>query len=124
MAKTKTTKNKAKNEEIKDVEKIEKLENEEKENDVKEETTKEEKKAEEKEKEKVEVMSLDNAPVDPIVVENDDEVIPNNFVPTPKVAKTNSKKLLVHNGRVYKVLNNGRGMYADNGETFNLNEIK
>lgn len=75
------------------------------------------------EKEQVEVISLDNTPVDPIVIENDDETIPNNFVPAKKVAK-NNKKLLVHNGRVYKVLNNGRGMYADNGETFSLNEIK
>lgn len=112
MAKGKTTKKAVKNEEIKDAKKIEKLEVEEK--DVKEE----------KADEKVEVMSLDNAPVDPIVVENDDEIIPNKFVPTPKVAKQNNKKLMVHNGRVYKVLNNGRGMYADNGETFNLNEIK
>nr|DAW34350.1 MAG TPA: hypothetical protein [Caudoviricetes sp.] len=119
MAKGKTTKKAVKNEEIKDTKKIEKLEVEEK--DVKEETTNE---VEEKADEKVEVMSLDNTPVDPIVVENDDEIIPNKFVPTPKVAKQNNKKLMVHNGRVYKVLNNGRGMYADNGETFNLNEIK
>ena len=112
MAKGKTTKKAVKKEEIKDAKKIEKLEVEEK--DVKEE----------KADEKVEVMSLDNAPVDPIIVENDDEIIPNKFVPTPKVAKQNNKKLMVHNGRVYKVLNNGRGMYADNGETFNLNEIK
>lgn len=112
MAKGKTTKKAVKKDEIKDAKKIEKLETEEK--DVKEE----------KADEKVEVMSLDNAPVDPIIVENDDEIIPNKFVPTPKVAKQNNKKLMVHNGRVYKVLNNGRGMYADNGETFNLNEIK
>lgn len=112
MAKGKTTKKAVKNEEIKDAKKVEKLEIEEK--DVKEE----------KADEQVEVMSLDNAPVDPIIVENDDEIIPNKFVPTPKVAKQNNKKLMVHNGRVYKVLNNGRGMYADNGETFNLNEIK
>ena len=75
------------------------------------------------EKEQVEVISLDNTPVDPIVIENDDETIPNNFVPTKKIVK-NHKKLLVHNGRIYKVLNNGRVMYADNGETFSLNEIK
>lgn len=112
MAKGKTTKKAVKKDEIKDAKKIEKLETEEK--DVKEEKT----------DEQVEVMSLDNAPVDPIIVENDDEIIPNKFVPTPKVAKQNNKKLMVHNGRVYKVLNNGRGMYADNGETFNLNEIK
>lgn len=112
MAKGKTTKKAVKKDEIKDAKKVEKLEIEEK--DVKEE----------KADEQVEVMSLDNAPVDPIIVENDDEIIPNKFVPTPKVAKQNNKKLMVHNGRVYKVLNNGRGMYADNGETFNLNEIK
>lgn len=78
---------------------------------------------EETNEEQVEVISLDNVPVDPIVVENDDEIIPNNFVPTKKANK-NKKGLLVHNGRIYKVLNNGRGMYADNGETFNLSEIK
>lgn len=78
---------------------------------------------EETNEEQVEVISLDNVPVDPIVVENDDEIIPNNFIPTKKTTK-NKKGLLVHNGRIYKVLNNGRGMYADNGETFNLSEIK
>lgn len=64
-------------------------------------------------------VSLDNQPVSPIV-SNDDEVVPKNFVPVQRATKPKQARLNVHNGRVYKVLSNGRGMWADNGETFSL----
>ena len=69
------------------------------------------------------VITLDNQPVSPIVVENDEEEIPNNFVDVKPVINTKAKHN-IYNGRVYKVLNNGRGMFADNGETFDLSIIK
>ena len=62
---------------------------------------------------------LDNQPVSPLI-SNDDEVVPKNFVPVQRTTKPKQAKLNVHNGRVYKVLSNGRGMWADNGETFSL----
>lgn len=64
-------------------------------------------------------VSLDNQPVSPIV-SNDDEVVPKNFVSVQRATKPKQARLNVHNGRVYKVLSNGRGMWADNGETFSL----
>lgn len=77
------------------------------------------------EEQEIDIITLDNKPVSPIIKEEQEEV-PTNFVPARKTAK-NSKKVakhLIHNGRVYKVLNNGRGMYADTGETFSLTELR
>lgn len=68
------------------------------------------------------VVTLDNKPVSPIVVEKDDEVVPQGFVQLPPKKEVN--KHGIYNGRVYKTLTNGRGMYADNGETFDLSTIK
>ena len=55
-----------------------------------------------------------------LIKANDDEVVPKNFVPVQRTTKPKQARLNVHNGRVYKVLSNGRGMWADNGETFSL----
>lgn len=68
------------------------------------------------------VVTLDNKPVSPIVVEKDDEVIPHGFVQVP--TKKDENKHGIYNGRIFKVLTNGRGMYADSGETFDLSTIK
>lgn len=91
--------------------------------DTEEETTEAEKIVEEEKEEVLPVITLDNQPVSPIVVENDEEEIPNNFVDVKPVINTKAKHN-IYNGRVYKVLNNGRGMFADNGETFDLSIIK
>ena len=69
--------------------------------------------------ENIDIVSLDNQPVSPLI-SNDDEVVPKNFVPVQRTTKPKQARLNVHNGRVYKVLSNGRGMWADNGETFSL----
>lgn len=81
---------------------------------------------EEKDNKNIEIISLDNQPVSPIIAEEESEEVPRNFVPARKPVKTSKKvaKHLIHNGRVYKPLNNGRGMYADTGETFDLREVK
>lgn len=72
------------------------------------------------EPEEVDIISLDNKPVNNDIKEDKEEV-PARFVPTKPVTK-NKSKILVHNGRVYKELKNGYGMYADNGQIFKLNK--
>ena len=71
-------------------------------------------------KKKVDVISLDNKPINPQVQEEKIE-IPTKFVNvtsnTPKIAES---KIKLNNGRVYKDLGNGYGMYSDNGQVFRL----
>lgn len=71
-------------------------------------------------KKKVDVISLDNKPINPQVQEEKVEV-PAKFVKvgstTPKTAES---KIKLNNGRVYKDLGNGYGMYSDNGQVFRL----
>lgn len=80
----------------------------------------------EEESEKIiETVTLDNSPVSPIILEEETEVVPKDFAPAiPKKVSNNKSGLSVFKGRVYKELNNGRGIFADNGETFNLSDIK
>lgn len=70
-------------------------------------------------KKKVDVISLDNKPVNSQVQEKTE--IPTKFVKvgstTPKKAES---KIKLNNGRVYKDLGNGYGMYSDNGQVFRL----
>lgn len=77
-----------------------------------------EKKLEEKEK-AVKEVKLDEVPKKPIKLETE-EVIPTGFVKEVPAPVTNDSKIKIHNGRVYKELKNGIGMYADTGETFKL----
>ena len=71
-------------------------------------------------KKKVDVISLDNKPINPQVQEEKIE-IPTKFVNvTSNILKTAESKIKLHNGRVYKDLGNGYGMYSDNGQVFRL----
>lgn len=71
-------------------------------------------------KKKVDVISLDNKPITPQVQEEKIE-IPTKFVKvTSNIPKTAESKIKLHNGRVYKDLGNGYGMYSDNGQVFRL----
>lgn len=73
----------------------------------------------------IETVTLDNSPISPIILEEETEVVPKDFAPAiPKKVSNNKSGLSVFKGRVYKELNNGRGIFADNGETFNLSDIK
>lgn len=71
-------------------------------------------------KKKVDIISLDNKPVNSEVQKEKVEV-PAKFVnvapTTPKVAES---KIKLNNGKVYKDLGNGYGMYSDNGQVFRL----
>lgn len=70
------------------------------------------------EKENIEIMSLDNKPNNEEVVKESVN-IPDKFVKIPKRVE-HEKNINVRNGRVYKELGNGYGMYADDGTTFKI----
>lgn len=70
------------------------------------------------EKENIEIMSLDNKPVNKDVIKEPVN-IHDKFVKIPKRVE-HTKSINVRNGRVYKELGNGYGMYADDGTTFKI----
>ena len=78
-----------------------------------------EKKLDEKDKAVKNEIKLDEVPKKPIKLETE-EVIPTGFVKEVPAPVTNESEIKIHNGRVYKELKNGIGMYADTGETFKL----
>jgi hypothetical protein len=67
--------------------------------------------------EKIEQISLDNRPVDLNIQEEPIEV-DKRFAPITPQKPVEESKIKLNNGRVYKDLGNGYGMYADNGEVF------
>ena len=70
------------------------------------------------EKENIEIMSLDNKPINKEVIKEPTN-IPDKFVKMPKRAE-HTKTINVRNGRVYKELGNGYGMYSDDGSVFKI----
>lgn len=70
------------------------------------------------EKENIEIMSLDNKPINKDVIKEPVN-IHDKFVKIPKRVE-HTKTINVRNGRVYKDLGNGYGMYADDGTTFKI----
>ena len=71
-------------------------------------------------KKKVDIISMNNKPVNKSV-QNEPVKVSDNFVKElkPRVIGK-EKKLLVRNGRVYKEIGNGYGIYADSGEVFKI----
>lgn len=70
------------------------------------------------EKENIEIMSLDNKPINKEVIKEPVN-IPDKFVKMPKRIE-NTKSINVKDGRVYKELGNGYGIYSDDGSIFKL----
>jgi len=66
-------------------------------------------------------MSLDNKPISPIVLTNEKEEIPAGFIAIKTKPIMNEIKF--YNGRGYKVIGNGRGIWCDNGQSFELNSL-
>lgn len=66
-------------------------------------------------------MSLDNKPISPIVLTNEKEEIPAGFIAVKTKPIMNEIKF--YNGRGYKVIGNGRGIWCDNGQYFELNSL-
>ena len=85
----------------------------------KKEEVKEIKKGIKAKQEDIEIMSLDNKPIskettkEPIQVHDKFASVP------PKLFDT-KRTINVKNGRVYKDLGNGYGMYSDTGEAFRI----
>ena len=70
------------------------------------------------EKENIEVMSLDNKPINEDVIQEPAN-IRDKFVKMPKKVE-HTKTIHVRNGRVYKELGNGYGVYSDDGSVFKI----
>lgn len=70
------------------------------------------------EKEKIEIMSLDNKPINKEVIKEHVNVH-EKFVKMPKRVE-HTKPINVRGGRVYKELGNGYGMYSDDGTVFKI----
>ena len=70
------------------------------------------------EKENIEIMSLDNKPINKEVIKEPVN-IPDKFVKIPKRVE-HTKSINVKDGRVYKELGNGYGIYSDDGSIFKL----
>ena len=69
--------------------------------------------------EDIEIMSLDNKPIAKDVTKEPIQVH-DKFVSVPPIKVETKKTINVRNGRVYKDLGNGYGMYSDTGETFRI----
>lgn len=75
-----------------------------------------------KKSEKPEVLSLDNQPLSPLVLTNDKEEIPRGFISLKTKPKKNS--IGVFKGRMYKVIGNGYAIWCDNGQSFELKNLR
>lgn len=71
------------------------------------------------EKENIEVMSQENKIFNKDITEAPQN-INSNFVKRPIKPIISNEKIKMRNGRVYKELKGGMGMYADNGEVFRI----
>lgn len=70
-------------------------------------------------KEDIEIMSLDNKPVNKEVTEESIN-IPNKFVKITSKPIISDSRIKMRNGRVYKELGNGMAMWSDTGEVFRI----
>lgn len=70
-------------------------------------------------KEEIEIMSLDNKPIKKEVTKEPVN-IPEKFVKTTPVKVEHKNTIKVRNGRVYKELGNGYGIYSDDGSVFKI----
>lgn len=70
------------------------------------------------EKENIEIMSLDNKPVNKDAIKEPVNVT-DKFVKIPKRVE-HTKSINIRNGRVYKELGNGYGIYSDDGSIFKI----
>lgn len=66
-------------------------------------------------------MSLDNKPISPIVLTNEKEEIPAGFIAVK--TKPIMNEIQFYNGRGYKVIGNGRAIWCDNGQCFDVNSL-
>lgn len=70
--------------------------------------------------ENIEIMSLDNKPISNKIVKEPVNIHDKFVNIKPQKPTSNNNNIKMKNGRVYKDLGNGVGMYADNGQTFRI----
>ena len=85
----------------------------------KKEEVKEIKKGIKAKQEDIEIMSLDNKPITKDVTKEPIQVH-DKFASVPLKKVDTNKTINIKNGRVYKDLGNGYGMYSDTGEAFRI----
>lgn len=85
----------------------------------KKEEVKEIKKVTKAKAEDIEIMSLDNKPIAKDVTKEQTQVH-DKFASVPPKKIDTKNDIKVRNGRVYKELSNGYGIYADTGEAFRI----
>ena len=71
------------------------------------------------EKEDIEIMSLDNKPINKDLIKEPVN-IPDKFVKIVSKPIISDSRIKMRNGRVYKELGNGIGMFSDTGEVFRI----
>ena len=69
-------------------------------------------------KENIEIISLDNKPINEEVIKEPANIT-DKFVKIPKKVE-HTKTINIRNGRVYKELGNGYGVYSDDGSVFKI----
>ena len=72
-----------------------------------------------KEEKKIDIVTLDNQPVSPLIQEKVEQVH-EKFVNIKPEKPFKENKININEGRVYKDLGNGYGMYADDGTAFKI----
>lgn len=72
------------------------------------------------EKKKVDIIDMSNKPINSDVQKEKVEINTKMVKVISKKPKIAESKIKLNNGRVYKDLGNGYGMYADNGQVFRI----
>ena len=72
------------------------------------------------EKKKVDIIDMNNKPIKSDVQNKKVEINAKMVKVISKNPKIAESKIKLNNGRVYKDLGNGYGMYADNGQVFRI----
>lgn len=72
------------------------------------------------EKKKVDIIDMSNKPIKSDVQNKKVEINAKMVKVISKKPKIAESKIKLNNGRVYKDLGNGYGMYADNGQVFRI----
>lgn len=76
-------------------------------------------KAKKEGKKKIDIVTLDNQPVSPLI-QDEVEQVHEKFVNIKPEKPFKENKININKGRVYKDLGNGYGMYADDGTAFKI----
>lgn len=68
---------------------------------------------------KIDIVTLDNQPVSPLI-QDEVEQVHEKFVNIKPEKPLKENKININKGRVYKYLGNGYGIYSDDGSVFKI----